>query len=105
IPAQADVDLSSAVERIKNLYDGFDFSRALEEIWTLIGWVDGYIVQEQPWKLAKSSAEGDKDKLDRVLYTAAEHLRVITALIAPVLPQSAEKIWRMLGIAQPIAEV
>jgi methionyl-tRNA synthetase len=105
VPAQADVDLRPTVERIKDLYDAFDFSRALEEIWSLIGWVDVYIVQEQPWKLAKSGDEADQEKLDRVLYTTAEHLRVITALIAPVLPQTAEKIWRMLGIEQPIGGV
>jgi methionyl-tRNA synthetase len=105
IPAQAKVDLSASIDRVNKLYDAFDFSRALEEIWTLIAWVDGYIVQEQPWKLAKSSAEGDQDKLDRVLYTAAEHLRVITALVSPVLPHSAARIWRMLGMNDPIREV
>jgi methionyl-tRNA synthetase len=105
VPAQAGVDLRPTIERIKDLYDAFDFSRALEEIWSLIGWVDVYIVQQQPWKLAKSGAEGDQEKLDRVLYTTAEHLRVITALIAPVLPQTAAKVWRMLGMEQPIGGV
>jgi methionyl-tRNA synthetase len=42
--------------------------------------------------------------LDAVLYTAAEYLRVITALVAPVLPATAVKIWRMLGMASPVAD-
>ena len=105
VPEGAGVDLSEAVKRIEQLYNSFDFYRALEEIWTLVGWVDGFIVQEQPWKLAKSTAEGDQNRLDQALYTAAEHLRVITALVYPALPKTAEKIWRMLGMEQQLREV
>src|SRR5204862_2682497 len=32
-------------------------------------------------------------------YTSAEALRIATALLSPVLPQSAPKIWTQLGIA------
>jgi methionyl-tRNA synthetase len=33
----------------------------------------------------------------RVLATAAEAIRVITALVYPILPDSAAKVWRQLG--------
>jgi methionyl-tRNA synthetase len=33
----------------------------------------------------------------RVLATAAEAIRVITALVYPILPESAAKVWRQLG--------
>ena len=33
----------------------------------------------------------------RVLATAAEAIRVITALVYPILPESASKVWRQLG--------
>ena len=104
-PRKAEVELdrrrSSAYSEF---YDELDFSRALEEIWSAISWLDGYIVQQQPWKLAKSQAEGAQDQLDAVLYTAAEYIRMITALVAPVLPETAAKIWRMLGMTNPIAD-
>jgi len=32
-----------------------------------------------------------------VLATAAEAIRVITALVYPILPESAAKVWRQLG--------
>ena len=104
IPAKADVDLSATIARVQQFYDDLDFSKALEEIWSAISWLDGFIVQQQPWKLAKSQAEGAQDQLDAVLYTAAEYIRIITALVAPVLPETAVKIWRMLGMAYPIAD-
>ncbi len=54
--------------------------------------------------MAKSQEEGAQEKLDAVLYTAAEYIRVITALVAPVLPATAIKIWRMLGMPYPIED-
>jgi methionyl-tRNA synthetase len=104
IPPKTDVSLTDTIRRVQDFYDEFDFSRALEEIWSVISWLDGFIVQQQPWKLAKSQAEGAQDQLDAVLYTAAEYIRVITALVAPVLPETAVKIWRMLGMQTPVAD-
>src|SRR6185503_15426586 len=52
-----------------------------------------------PWNLAKS---GDKAKLADTLYTAAEALRIITALVYPVIPESAAKIWTQLGFRTPL---
>ena len=38
--------------------------------------------------------------LDATLYTAAEVLRVATALLHPVLPESTAKIWAQLGMTR-----
>jgi len=84
-------------------YENFDFSRALEAIWGIVSAVDKFIVERAPWKLAKDPA--GQGKLDETLYTAAEALRIITLLAAPVLPHSSEKIWRQLGFSQPVSEV
>ena len=104
IPAKAEVSLHDTIRKVQQFYDDFDFSRALEEIWSAISWLDGYIVQQAPWKLAKSTDEGAQDKLDAVLYTAAEYIRVITALVSPVLPTTAIRIWRLLGMPAPVED-
>jgi methionyl-tRNA synthetase len=84
-------------------FEKFDFSKALEMIWRLIEAVDKYIVEQAPWKQAK--VEGGEKRLDQTLYTAAEALRIITSLLAPVLPESTAKIYSQLGFTQPITEV
>jgi methionyl-tRNA synthetase len=81
--------------------DRFEFSKALEGVWSLIGAVDKYIVEQAPWKLAKGG-DADAKRLDEVLYSAAEALRIVTALLAPILPESAAKIWAQLGFTTPI---
>jgi len=76
-------------------YDQFAFSRALENIWTLVGDVDGYLTSEQPWTLAEDPAK--RARLSTVLYTAAEALRLVTVLSHPAIPAATEKIWQQLG--------
>jgi methionyl-tRNA synthetase len=84
-------------------YDRLEFSKALEAIWSLIGAVDKYIVAQAPWNLAKTP-EG-AGVLDTTLYTAAEALRIVTALLYPVIPAAAGRIWRQLGCSLPIEQV
>ena len=81
-----------------------NFQKRSKAIWALIGAVDKYIVEQAPWKLAKAG-DAEAKRLDEVLYTAAEALRIITALLAPVLPESAAKIWAQLGFTTPLDHV
>jgi methionyl-tRNA synthetase len=83
-------------------FERLEFSKALEAVWGLIGTVDKFIVERAPWKLVKT---GEAVLLDQTLYTAAEALRIITALLYPVLPESSAKIWSQLGYTEPISEV
>jgi methionyl-tRNA synthetase len=90
------------IQAVEAAFDRFEFSRALESVWGLISAVDKFIVEQAPWKLAKS---GDAEALDQTLYTSAEALRIATALLYPVLPQSTPKIWAQLGMPDPIESV
>jgi methionyl-tRNA synthetase len=95
-----------ALETIKSavtLFDEFEFSRGLELIWGLLSAVDKFIVQKAPWKLAKDPAA--QDALDLTLYTAAEVLRIVTVLLAPVMPTSTRSIWTLLGMEEVLETV
>jgi methionyl-tRNA synthetase len=107
VPETASNAISGAaaetIASVRAAFDRFEFSRGLEAIWSLISAVDKYIVECAPWKLVR---QPDKQgELDATLYTAAEALRIVTALVAPVLPESAVKIWSQLGMAEPIEAV
>ncbi|MBC7928248.1 MAG: methionine--tRNA ligase [Bryobacteraceae bacterium] len=103
--SHCEIPVADVVTQTRQLYAGFEFSRALETIWSLIAKLDGYIVAEQPWKLNKDASPEAQERLNRVLYTAADCLRIVTALVYPVLPDSALKIWQLLGMQQPLSEV
>jgi methionyl-tRNA synthetase len=90
-----------AQETIKTfgeLFDDFQLSRALETAWALVGAVNKYIVENEPWAIAEKQDEESRARLATILYTCAEALRIVTALAHPVLPESTAKIWAQLGL-------
>jgi len=80
------------------LFDQFQFSRALETAWALVAAVDKYIVENEPWSLGEKQDEDGRSRLATVLYTAAEALRIVTALAHPVMPDATAKIWTQMGL-------
>ena len=77
-------------------FDDYNFSRGLENVWELISRVNKYIVENEPWAIAEKPSEAKK--LDSVLFHAAEALRLIAALVAPVIPKTAQSLWEQLGL-------
>jgi methionyl-tRNA synthetase len=86
------------IEQVKASFEAFEFSKGLEAIWALLSAADKYIVEQAPWKLARAGEEA-QGKLNDTLATSAETLRLACALLAPVLPESVEKIWTQLGMS------
>jgi methionyl-tRNA synthetase len=86
------------IHEFGTLFDQFQFSRALELAWALIAAVDKYIVENEPWALGEKQDEESRSRLATVLYTAAEALRIATALAYPVMPDATAKIWTQLGL-------
>ncbi|MGA2833793.1 MAG: methionine--tRNA ligase [Terracidiphilus sp.] len=79
-------------------FDEMNFSEALKALWVLVAETDGYLTANAPWKRPTDRSEADHAALQaRVLATAAEAIRIITALVYPILPDSAAKVWRQLG--------
>ena len=94
-------DIAEALSAFK----AFDFSRYLERVWTFISALDKFIVERAPWKLNKSTDPSAPKLLDETLYTAAEALRIICAILYPVLPETTVKIWAQLGMPKPLDDV
>jgi len=86
-------------------YEAFEFSKALEAIWSMLSGVDRFIVEQAPWKLAKSAETGDQERLNDALYCSAETLRIAVALLHPVMPQSTANIWAQLGMTSKLEEL
>src|SRR5271166_385469 len=87
-----------AIADYGTLFDQFQFSRALETAWALVGAVDKYIVENEPWSLGDKQDEESRSRLGTVLYTSAEALRIVTALAHPVIPDATSRIWAQLGL-------
>ncbi|HEV2275949.1 MAG TPA: methionine--tRNA ligase [Acidobacteriaceae bacterium] len=81
-------------------FEALDFSGALGQLWVFIRALDGYLTATTPWVLGARSDAASRARLATILYTAAESIRIVTALIYPVLPDSAARIWQQLGLGE-----
>ena len=96
-------EAQNAIGEVLENYDKLSFARMLEAIWAVIAVADKYLTSEQPWALGNS--EADQARKATILWTTAELLRIVAALAYPVLPDSAAKIWSLLGQSTAIGEV
>ena len=90
--------VNETIAGVKQDFEVFQITLALQRIWELIRSVNQYIVKREPWTLAKHPEQ--RQKLDATLYHSSDALRVTAALIEPVMPATTERIRRMLGVAQ-----
>jgi len=99
-PAEAAISrlAGETIAEYNRLFDAYQFSRALEAVWSLLSAVDKYIVENQPWAVAEKEDHDSRSRLATILYTAAESLRIITALAHPIIPDSTAKIFTQLGL-------
>jgi methionyl-tRNA synthetase len=93
---------SRVIDNYRKHFDDYNFSRALENVWELISRVNKYIVENEPWAIAEKPSEARK--LDSVLFHAAEALRLIAILVAPVIPKTAQSLWEQLGLDGKIVQ-
>jgi methionyl-tRNA synthetase len=89
---------SRSIAAFGQAFDELNFFEALKGLWALVAESDGYLTANAPWKRPEDRSEADHAKLQaRVLSTAAEAIRIITALVYPVLPDAAARVWHQIG--------
>ncbi|OJX13175.1 MAG: methionine--tRNA ligase [Caedibacter sp. 37-49] len=94
---QDEVLLKAAQELLSRLRENFEkqaLHRMIEAIWELVGAANRYVDAEQPWSLKKT----DPERMATVLYVLMEVLRHLAFYIAPIMPQTSEKLLALLGI-------
>jgi methionyl-tRNA synthetase len=95
--------LSHARDEFLREFDDFNFSRALEVLWSVIARVDKIISDAKPWELAKDDSQ--RETLNTVLYRSLEALRWLCVLLSPVMPSATQSIYSQLGFSGSPAAV
>ena len=91
---------AEVIKEVDRLYGELAYSKILAKIWEFLDAGNIYVNDTAPWNLAKT--DDGKKRLATVLYNAAEACRVIAILIAPFMPETADKMMTQLGIDTPI---
>jgi methionyl-tRNA synthetase len=82
-------------EAVCERLDAVEITPALDEVWRRIKLLNRYVTEEEPWQLAKDEAQAQR--LDEVLYTLTEGLRVVSVLLHPFMPHTVERLLEALG--------
>ena len=97
----------AAADRIAELYETREFSRAIREITALADKANQYIDEKAPWVLVKE--EGKEQELQEVASVGINLFRVLMAYLKPVMPELAARTEAFLnetltweGVAQPL---
>jgi len=97
-------DLPAVTADVARRYDEhmaeLALTQALAAVWEIVGRVNGYLVERQPWSLAKDELR--RAELAGILYASAETLRILAILIVPIMPGAATRLWQQLGIEEPL---
>ncbi len=96
----------SCIEKYRTVHNqgpwsNLQFSVILENIWGIISEANNYIARKEPWKLAGSSPE----ELKAVMSNLWKALRLTAVSLYPFMPDTAEKIWKQLGMKALVDEV
>ena len=95
-------DIRKATADLEERMERLEFHRALETVWGVINAANKYLDDTAPWTLAKDPSA--KGRLETVLYSVLETLRISTIFVSPFMPGSAERIWEILGLGKDLGK-
>ncbi len=95
IDADMEATVTAAYDKVVAKMEDLRVADALTEIFTVFKRCNKYIDETEPWVLAKDEAKADR--LATVLYHLVEGITIGASLLAPFMPETAEKIAAQLN--------
>ena len=91
-----EANAQNAIADYEDFMESFQFHNALQAVWKFISNMNKYVDVTAPWELAKKKSS--RKSLAVVIYNMLEGLRIISGLIYPVMPDTAAKMQKHLGL-------
>ncbi len=85
------------IQKFEEKFNNYEIANSIQEIWNLVSRTNKYIDETMPWALAKEEKTED---LESSMYHLIENLRKIAILIRPFMTETAENIFRQIGIEE-----
>ena len=89
--------LNNLRSEVEDCFDQFHFYQGCVHIMTVLRLTNQFVQEQQPWTL---KSEADQEKLQSVLSTCFETLRICGILLQPVVPRLSSKLLDKLGVSE-----
>jgi len=87
------IDWLESFGRLEAAYDGFHFREAASLAMEIARFANRYLTESEPWKVIKV----DPEAAGRAMAVSLNLCHTLALLFWPILPETANRIWRMLG--------
>lgn len=98
-------EINRLVKEIAESYQQFKLRRACQLIMEIAQHGNVYFDAKQPWKDGKQSDAASQERLATTIYCCFECIKALAVASSPIIPDSAEKIWKMLGFNTDISKI
>jgi len=96
-------EIESLAGEAKNCFSTFSLRRSCQVMMELAQKGNVYFDQKQPWKTAKE--EHLRASMETTIACCLECLKTLALISFPVIPETAEKVWQMLGFDQQMQDL
>lgn len=95
-------NIQKLIDEASECYQSFKVRRASQVIMELAQLGNVYFDGKHPWRDVKE--EATKGRMETTLYCCLECLKALALISWPIIPNTADKVWKMLGYDQPLLE-
>lgn len=88
------------LEDVDSYMASFEVNRALRRIWQVVREANRYVVEQEPWRLAREGTPASERQLRTVLYNLTEAIRIVVAFAAPYIPVKAREVAEAFSFGQ-----
>lgn len=91
-------EIKTLMKEIENAYEHFHLRKASQLLMELAQCGNIYFDAQKPWKMESSEEKG------KVIWTCLECIKLLALASSPIIPQTAQKIWNLLGYSTELAK-
>ncbi len=85
--------IQRSITEMEKAVRDYEFKTAVDTMMALAAYGNSYIQNQAPWQLVKT----DRDAAAQVIRNCLQIVHALTLLMEPVMPESAQRVWTMLG--------
>ncbi len=94
--------IKALVKEAEVAYESFHLRKATQILMELAQAGNGYFDAKKPWVLAKQADL--REALETTIYCCIQCIQKLSLLASPIIPNSAQKIWKMLGFSTDLSQ-